>query len=178
MLPETDAGTDRPPNLERAYRQLDLVLSFFDRAETRLSFVFGIDVAMIGLLASAAPPWQMLRPYMALAAIPVLLLVMSLIHGYFGLFPRLKGPSRSVVFFGRIAGMKAAEYIATWRNTSDDNLEREVLEQVWRNATILAEKFRRLKTAFLYTAVSVIPWAVSFAVLLWADSSAKSIIGR
>jgi hypothetical protein len=133
---------------------------------------------MIGLLASAAPPWHLLRPYMALAAIPVVLLLMSLFHVYLGLFPRLKGPSRSVVFFGRIASMAAAEFIATWRNTSDDLLEREILEQVWRNSAILAQKFHRLKVAFLYTAAAIVPWALSFAVLLWADEAAKSIIGR
>ena len=41
--------------LKAARDQLTLVLSFFSRAETKLSVVLGIDIGMLGFLASRFP---------------------------------------------------------------------------------------------------------------------------
>src|SRR5260370_11939147 len=87
-MDETDSDASR---LEAARKQLDLVLGFFARAESRLSLVFAADLAMAGVLVTSAPPSDEYRWYMAIALVPLALLGWSIWQAYLGFFPHPQG---------------------------------------------------------------------------------------
>lgn len=135
-------------------------------------------MAMIGLLAAATPPPHALRLRMLLVLLPVVLIVVSVVHAYRGLVIYVASPQKSVVFFGTVQAMPLDVFREAWCACSDANFEWQLLEQVWTNSYVLSRKFAHLHWAFVFTIAAVLPWAISFVILLWADPAAKSLIGR
>jgi hypothetical protein len=148
-----------------AKEQLNLVLSFFSRADAKASVVLGVDTAMAGYLASrmpslkAMPYWQTLIPLTAF-----LLIGNSIWNLYKGAFPNLEGGNLSLVYFREIAKRTEAKFIDEFMTQDPGDHVKDVLGQVWRNSEILTEKFKYLKVAFVFMALAVLPWAVSLAI--------------
>jgi hypothetical protein len=149
-----------------AKAQLDLVLSFFSRVETKLSVVLGIALAMSSVVfTKAAPlntvPWA---PAVALAAF-VIFQALAMRELYLGSFPSLNGGHASLVYFREAAKMREADYTERFAALSKAALARDHLEQAWRNAKILTAKFDHLQRAYQWTAGSIIPWAIALVLL-------------
>lgn len=174
-----------PPELLRsvATNQLQLVLGFFSRVESRLALLLGVDLSMLALLASTAPPAAKLDSRALLALLPALFILASLYHIWHGFFPQLEGGKlddrggQSLVFFGTIAKRKEAAFVQEFRGQSEDTYIRDVLGQVWRNADILSQKFEHLKSGFLWMLVAVVPWIVVLAVFSAQNVDATRLIG-
>jgi hypothetical protein len=149
-----------------AWKRLDLVLSFFGRADTRLSLVFGVDVGVLGYLVAHAPRIQEFQWFMALAAIPVGLIGRSLWHVYLGFFPQLKGGAGSLIYFREIAKLPQESFVEQVRVRADEAELTDLLQQVWRNSQILTDKFDHLKSAFELLAWAIAPWLVSLELFL------------
>lgn len=151
---------------ELARAQLDLVLGFFSRAESKMSFLFALDGALLTIIALNLEASDLHVWYLVLsAALSVGLLALSLYHLYLSWSPTLSGGKGSLIYFREIAGRKEAEYIEEFGGRSDDNYLTDLLSQVWRNSVILAEKFSRIDLAFRLTAAALVPW---FAFLIGA----------
>lgn len=144
--------------------QLKLVLDFFHRVDAKASVVLAVDTGMAGYLASHLPSlgtmpiWQMLAPLLAFA-----LVGNSLWHLYKGAFPNLAGGNLSLVYFREIAKRTEAKFIDEFAAQSESDYAKDVLGQVWRNSEILIDKFNRLKLAFIFMALAVLPWVISLA---------------
>jgi hypothetical protein len=144
-----------------ALGQLDRVMGFYPRVESKASFLFAIDLAMIGSIGVAFPVHSALSPRGFAAISATLLLVISLWHLYRAFHPHLKGTAqRSLVYFGDIAAGSADEYRAQLGSTSDETLLEDLSCQIWRNSEILSIKFAKVEVAFILTAISVLPWFV------------------
>lgn len=144
--------------------QLNLVLSFFPRVDTKASVVLAIDTGMLGYLFSHFPPffslrwWEMLAPASAIACIGV-----SLWHLYRGAFPVMKGGDRSLVYFLEIAKRTESKFIDEFLCQKEADYAKDLLGQAWRNSEILAEKFRYARIGFNSMALALVPWAVALA---------------
>jgi len=142
--------------------QLNLVLSFFPRVDSKASVVLAVDTAMLGYLASKIPQlkwplsWPLLIPLAAF-----LLIFLSIWHLYKAAFPVLKGGSSSLVYFREIAARTEAKFIEEFSAQEASGYAKELLAQAWRNSEILIEKFNHLKRAFLFMALSVVPWTIA-----------------
>ena len=155
----------RDERLTTAKDQLDLVLGFFGRVETKLSVVFGTDVAMIGFLATRFPQIRTIQAAAWIAAGLFLTLIgLSLWKLYQGSFPQLAGGSQSLVYFREIAKRTEVQFVAEFSGATPESLAKDLLGQVWRNAQILSEKFDYLVWAYRLMALSVIPWAIAIVV--------------
>jgi Family of unknown function (DUF5706) len=145
--------------------QLTLVLSFFARVETKLSFVFAIDTGMLAVLAADAPPMKTLSLWATGAAgLAVLFIGLSIVFLYRGAFPNLKGGEASLVYFREIARRTEHQFIAQFKKQTQEQRTDDLLGQAWRNSEILKMKFEALKVAFTLLAISVAPWSIALAL--------------
>lgn len=151
--------------------ELNLVLSFFPRVESRSSVVLAIDTGMVAFLATNAPPLSALSKCMSIASVvTVLLLSASFAMLYRGSFPTLKGGDASLVYFREIAKHREHDFIEKFSAQNNKHYAHDLLGQAWRNAQILSIKFDCLKWAFTLMALAIPPWIVS--IVLFASYGA------
>jgi hypothetical protein len=148
-----------------ALEQLNLVLGFFPRVESMITVVLGIDLAMLGVLATQLPVYAELSWLALVTLIPGALLAASIVCLYAAAFPRLEGGNQSLVYFREIAARTEANFVHEFAGQQRGEYVRDVLGQVWRNAQILTKKYDSLKLAFVWLAWAVFPWAGAIAAL-------------
>jgi hypothetical protein len=140
---ETNGTMDPPARLAAAKDQLNLVLGFFSRVDTKLSVILGVDLGMLGLLLTKAP--NNLDQLTNAGCIGGLLfaaaMIVSLLYLYRGSFPNVNGEDHSIVFFRDIAKMDKTKFVSDFSNLSAESLANSMLRQAWRNSVILNEKF-------------------------------------
>lgn len=168
----------KPEKLYTASKdQLNLVLSFFSRVDSKLSVVLAIDTAMLAVLGTDAPPLKDLSwPMVAAALFAVALLGASIVFLYRGAFPSLKGGNASLVYFREIANRTEHQFIEEFKQQAEEARVNDLLGQVWRNSEILKEKFDALKMAFRLLAVALIPWVVALVLFASYVSPARSTL--
>jgi hypothetical protein len=132
--------------------QLNLVLNFFSRVDSKASVVLAVDTGMAGYLASrlsassAMLSWPMLIPLLAFT-----LIGFSIWRLYKGAFPNLVGGNQSLVYFREVAKRTEAKFIDEFMAQDEVAYVKDLLGQARRNSEILAEKFNHLKCAFIIT---------------------------
>jgi len=153
------AKADDARLVAHASAQLDRVLGFFPRVDSKISALFAVDTGMLALLAMNAQAADFGSWYIvALNAISVLLLGTSIVFLYRASFPQMKGGSGSLVYFREIGKLTEANYIGAMSAYDDERLARDLMGQVWRNSEILTEKFEALKHAFWAAGAALLPW--------------------
>jgi hypothetical protein len=154
--------------------QLNLVLSFFARVESKSSVLLAIDTGMLGFLAANAPPLRESTLFMVIAAIMALVLLSaSIVMLYRGAFPQLTGGHGSLVYFREIAARTEHKFVEEFKAQSEEHYADELLRQAWRNSEILRAKFDCLKHAFTLMALAILPWLITVA-LFTAHQSSKT----
>ena len=92
--------------------QLNLVLGFFSRVDSKASVVLAVDTGMVGYLATHLPAprtlaaWELIPPGLAF-----LLSALSYWHLYKGAFPTLEGGNLSLIYFREIAKRTESKFI-------------------------------------------------------------------
>jgi hypothetical protein len=145
--------------------QLNLVLSFFSRVDSKLSVVLAIDTGMLAVLGADAPPLKALSwAMMVFAGFAVALIGVSIAFLYRGAFPSLKGGNSSLIYFREIAKRTEHQFIEQFKQQNDEQHVDDLLAQVWRNSEILKAKFDALKAAFTFLALALVPWLAALAL--------------
>jgi hypothetical protein len=145
--------------------ELQLVLSFFSRAESRSSVVLAIDTGMAAFLVRSAPPMHSFSLLMIVMSIATLILLgVSIVFLYLGSAPNLKGGEGSMVYFAEISKHREHKFIEDFAAQSERDYAHDLLGQAWRNAKILSIKFHCLKWAFRFMAFAITPWLVSLGL--------------
>src|SRR3974377_1929667 len=117
-----------PEHLASAAKdELDLVLSFFGRVDTRASVVLAIDTGMLALLSTNAPTWKDLSWWSLIALEPVLLIATSLFCLHKTAFPKVEGGNNSLVSFREIAKRAEHQFISEFTEQQDDAYVKELL---------------------------------------------------
>lgn len=162
----TDHPVDQNDHVRGAWEQLHLVLGFFSRIDTKLSVVLGIDIGMLALLATRMPSPKELAPLAAGVGVAfVIAICFSFRHLWTGSFPDLNGGTSSLVYFRSIAGMRESDFRQAYGALTREELENDLLGQVWRNSKILTCKFHSLRQAYIATVLAVVPW-ITLIILL------------
>jgi len=145
--------------------ELQLVLSFFPRVESKSSVILAIDTGMIGFLAANAPPFRAFSIWMLLSSgVTILLLAPSVAMLYRGSFPNLSGGQSSLVFFREVAKRTEHRFVEEFSAQSEKHYANDLLSQAWRNSQILSIKFDCLRWAFTFMALAILPWIVTLAL--------------
>jgi len=149
-----------------AWQQLNLVLSFFSRVDTKLSVVLGINLGMLAMVAARLPKVEGLTlPIIVLGICFLATLATSFWHIWNGYFPDLRGGMGSLIFFRPISKMAESEFRVACASRSLRELEDDILNQCWRNSKILTCKFYSLRRAYIATLVAIMPWIALTAAL-------------
>lgn len=145
--------------LSWAETNLERQLEWVARYDTRISFIAGICIAMLGVLAGIGSKTQIWLPCVYIPfSVAGLLLLASLICIYFGQYPTTSSPNSSLLFFGSIADLKFAEFQKGFKNLSTEDYLDDLLHQTHVNAGILKKKFLFLKTSLILLLLAVPPW--------------------
>lgn len=152
--------------IDRFEKILSLQLEWVRAADSKVAPLFAINIAMLGLLTALIkllPVWTIAAA--VLSSITTILLVMSMFFLALTMFPRLIGPKDSNIFFGGISKQSEEKYLLDISSISDDEFQKDILRQVYRNAEIANAKYANLRLAFIFTFVSTIPWLIAVYVL-------------
>lgn len=160
---------DQKERLAIAQWVLERNLAWIAASEVKVGFIVTIDMAMLGGLAAAfgnlkiAERIGCIYLWALTGAIPI---AIAIFCSGMSLLPRMDGPERSVLFFGRIAQLDRANYSAKFRQVSDEELLDDLTSQIHRNAEIAASKFLWVRRSMLWSFLSVIPWILAIAILV------------
>ena len=160
--------------IELAAKHLDRVLGFFPRVEAKISSLFAVDAAMLGLLALNVSKGDQNIWYLVILNVATVVEIgASIWFLYRASYPELKGGARSFIYFKEIAAITETAYLKAMREMKDDDLVDDLLGQVWRNSEILAAKYHSVKYAFIATAIGVPIW---FVTLVAASATHAALV--
>jgi len=148
---------------------LERNLSWIAAAEVKVGVIVAIDTALLGSLGAAfsssthtAPTaWAYLWTVGAGVAI-----VAGIICAAMAVLPRLDGPAKSLVFFGRVGVLDESDYIKQFKAASDSQLLNDWTAQIHRNAQIACKKFAWVRASMYWSFLSVAPWFAAIITLL------------
>ena len=155
--------------LQVAQWVLERNLAWIAAAEVKVGVIVAINTAMLGGLGAAfstsdlnqRTAWAYL-----LAVAAAALLAAGLFSAAMTVLPRVTGPDRSLVFFGRIAALTNVDYIEQFKQVTDAQLLEDWSAQIHRNAQIARDKFTWVRLSLWWSFLSVLPWFAAIIFLL------------
>lgn len=141
--------------------QLNRILTFFPRVDSRASMLFAANSAILGVLAARVRAehlqnWKIYIP----AALALICLAYSFGSLYRCAYPNTRGGNGSNVFFGSIAQKTESAFVDGFRRLEEDEWFRDLAAQIWRNSEILCIKYKYLKHSMVSTMLGLPPWAL------------------
>lgn len=141
-------------------------------ADSKISFVFAVNTAMLGVLAAVSPratgDWTIAPAIFAAFACAFGL--SSLIFLSLASFPRTKGPKNSLIYFGGITQRDLDQFRQAASQMSSESYIDDLCAQCHRNAEIAERKFVWVQRALVALYLSVAPWCLAVFLLYNAGS--------
>ncbi|UXY16685.1 DUF5706 domain-containing protein [Chitiniphilus purpureus] len=160
---------DEKERLQVAQWVLERNLAWIAAAETKVGVVVALDTAILGALGASfsAAKADVLTPWaLATTIFAALLIAAGIFCSAMAVLPRVKGPQKSLVFFGRIGPCADADYCLNLKNASVEDLLEDWSMQIHRNAQIACEKFRWVRYGMWWSFVAIAPWFFAVVALL------------
>lgn len=144
-------------------------LAWLSAAEIKVGVIVAINTALLGSLGAAfSSSESSIRT--TWAYVWTISAGMAAIIGIFcaamAVLPRMNGPEKSLLFFGRINTMEEIEYTNKFKNATDAQLLEDWTAQIHRNAQIAKDKYTWVRKSMYWSFLSVAPWFVSIIFLL------------
>ncbi len=157
---------DIPARIATAQWMLERQLGWIAGAEIKVGLVITLDIAMLGGIAAtfSASPTKTAWAYL-MVIVACSLALIGLACAAYAVNPRLDGPTRSLLYFGRIAETTEPDYVQAFNRTTDEQILEDWLVQVHRNAEIATVKHRWVKRAIYSSFLSTPPWVIAIALL-------------
>ena len=154
-----------PYNL--AWERLAFILGFFDRVDTKFSFLFGINIALLGLVGAKTPA---LNDVTVGGWIALLGFTLCCVYGFMQMYhasaPHLDGGRGSLIYFNSIAQLERLAFHDRFTSQDSATQMTDVLDQIWYNSRILSEKYSRLRKAYRALLASLIPWSIALSLFV------------
>lgn len=150
-------------------------LAWISAADSKTAPILAIDTAMLGLLVTLAVRvngWTGPTILISLFAAGCLLFSLGFLIGV--TFPRLEGPTHSLIYFGGIAEDPIDEYVEKILKVGDQELRQDFAKQCHRNAEIAKLKFGHVRRAMIFLYIAVLPWLASLGLLYAYSAKATS----
>ena len=143
-------------------------------SDAKAAPVIGLQIALVGTLAARSDKlWAVVGSFSWHSADTILVELM-LLYGIFVVavvtiairvyMPMHPGTGKSLIYFEDISSMEYEEFASQSRVMPPDQIERQLLDQVYRVSQIASTKMRRVWWAFLLTVPSSVLWLV---LLVW-----------
>jgi hypothetical protein len=150
--------------LETVNAQLDRMLNQFARVDSRASVVLSINLGMLTLLALNYPFNTEFQLFHLIGIIPLILISISLTQLYKSQYPNFNGGAQSLFYFKEIAAKTEVNFTNDFTGLTEEQAIKEILCQIWRNSSILNDKFKYLKSSIFWMAISICFWLISLVV--------------
>jgi hypothetical protein len=160
------AETER---LQTAQWVLERNLAWIAAAEVKVGVIVAIDTAMLGGLgASFSVAGGAVRTHWAwfFTSVATVCLGVGLFCAAMAVLPRVTGPARSLLFFGRVGARTEAEYVEDFKKASDVDFLQDWTAQIHRNAQIACDKFAWVRKSIWWSFLSALPWFPAIITLL------------
>lgn len=148
-----------------AEHQLDRVLSFFPRVDTKAAGLFAVNAAILTIAAINVQAGDLKLWYVA---IPGILMLVGLAISYTFLyrcnFPDLKGGQGSLIYFAEIQKRTESVFLKDFEAATEEAYRHDLLGQIWRNSQILCQKYTAIAWAIRSSVLTLLPFA-TFLVL-------------
>jgi Family of unknown function (DUF5706) len=155
--------------LQTAQWILERNLGWIAAAEVKVGVVVALDTAILGGLGAAFSASEAVTRT-AWATVWTVLATFTLACGLFcaamAVLPKVTGPAKSLVFFGRVGPCGDVEYADRLRGATDAELLADWSAQIHRNAQIACDKFGWVRKAMYWSFLSVAPWFGAILLLL------------
>lgn len=164
-----DSVSGEKERIQIAQWVLERNLSWIAAAEVKVGVIVALDTAMLGGLGAALSAadaatrtnWAWLFTISASIALGA-----GLFCAAMAVLPRVTGPQKSLLFFGRIGAYSQADYIDAFKKASDSDLLEDWTAQIHRNAQIACDKFGWVRKSMWWSFLSVLAWFPAIVVLL------------
>lgn len=162
--------------IDRQEKILALLLEWVRAADTKFPPLAAMNTAMLGIFAALAPSVSKWTPeLLASVSIAALILGISLISLALAMFPRTKGPQRSVIYFVGIRSRTSDSYHTTINELTDTKYLDDLIEQSHRNAEIAHVKFRYVRFAMISWFFSIVPWSLALYLLILSQNKGETL---
>lgn len=152
---------DSMKDLEVIERQLDRVLGFFPRVESRISGIFTFNSIILAISALNITAQDVKLWYVCVPAIAILAaLLCSYFHLFHANFPDIKGGEGSLIFFAEIKKKTEANYRDDLVGCTEEKLRNDLIGQIWRNSQILCAKYEGVRSAIFWSGLAMIPFVL------------------
>ncbi|NGP88859.1 Pycsar system effector family protein [Fodinibius halophilus] len=151
--------------IEKAELSLSRMLEWVRASESRISIIFSISTAMIGVVivllktADSVDCWGL-----GLGIVTLALLLTTVAISAIAILPETEGPG-SFIYFGAIAKKQADQYTEEFKALSDEEYLDDLLAQCHRNAEIANKKYKWVQRSMGCLFLSIVPWLLSIYLL-------------
>lgn len=149
---------------------LDLILTknlmWISNADTKAAILFGVNSAMLGVLAALIPTPDKLKICTSIpAGFSGSMLLLSIVFQVFVAFPRLKGTEKSIIYFGGISSHKQQEYVNKVLKSLGNEFLTDFAMQCHRNGEIAKTKYDLVSRSVICTVIALPAWLISIWLL-------------
>ncbi|WP_430423320.1 Pycsar system effector family protein [Methylibium petroleiphilum] len=165
-------GTEKE-RLQTAQWVLERNLAWIAAAEAKVGAIVAIDTAMLGGLGAAFSAADVhFRTYWAVlfTLVAAILISGGLTTAAMAMLPRMKGPTKSLLFFGRIGEVAEPDYIDAFRTVTAQQLLEDWSAQIHRNAQIACDKFILVRQAMIWSFLAILPWFAAIVTLIHREA--------
>ncbi len=141
-------------------------LAWITAAEVKVGVVVTIQVAMLaGLGAAFAAATKKSTWALGSCTACVILAAVAIGCAAMALKPRIGGPDRSLLFFGKVRALSGPDYIQSLQVVTDETLLADYSAQIYRNAEIANDKHDWVGKSVMISFLSAIPWLAAIGLL-------------
>ncbi len=163
--------------IERGQYVFDKVLSFIPRVDAKISTLLAINTGMLALLGSNMPALDLFKEwYMFVPILPLISVSATLYFLYQSSYPSLHGGQSSLIYFREICKRTESNFMKEFQAQTEEDFAKDIMGQTWRNAEIASKKYQTIKNAFVCTALTIVPWAISLSIFVSKNHLATQAI--
>ena len=171
------AGDVMEERLHSHYESLQRVIGFVRLADAKAAPIIALQVALVGTLAARFDRLQPIvlqsqwgwEQIVLIAAIALYLacLVAVIIFAALVYIPRNPTTGdESLIYFEDIAAMPRERFAERAAQAAPEEIERQLIDQIYRVSEVVSVKMRRVRCAFVLSAPASVLWVV---LLVWGS---------
>ena len=159
--------------LKLHHESLTRVIRFTRSADTKAGPVLALQFALVGTLAArfeklqpilVADQWDIEKIVLvALVVLYIVFLVWVVATAAMVYIPIHSRTGKSLIFFEDVATMEYESFRVQVKEMSLDEVEDQLLDQIYRVSKIASVKMRRVRSAFILSVPSIVLWIVLLA---------------
>jgi hypothetical protein len=161
--------TDDKQRIEAAKWVFERTLGWIATADIKVGVAIALDTAMLGGLAAAfagsdyhlRTAWCYVFVFASTAG-----MVFAMFCAGLAAIPRMLGPVKSMIFFGRVVEKELQAYVDDFANMTEKEFLTDLTTQIHRNSEIACDKHHWVRKSLFWSFLSAACWIVAIAMLV------------